>query len=346
MKNVPSTMMGIGSLFGLPVAFAISICALMLIMNAAEASGPVGAGMLPALACGAQGEEEVFGPTSAGQWYPDKASALRKMVQGFFAATGEKRAEGKLLGLIAPHAGYRFSGEGAAYAYAYVKSAKPERVIILAPSHQSGFKGCSILKAHLYDTPLGSIPVDVKACDTLLAHPLIDTHRRAHMHEHSLETQLPFLQVALGKFQLVPILVGRLTTAESEALAALIRPLVDEKTLLVASSDFTHYGRNFGYLPFPTDGKVRENLEKLDRGALEKISAIDAAGFERYLQKTSATICGRKPISLLLRILPEGARGEVVKYYTSGDAGGDYHHSVSYASVIFTAGGQPEQKEK
>ena len=110
---------------------------------------------------------------------------------------------------------------------------------------------------------------------------------------------------------------------------------MDANTLIVVSSDFTHYGRYFGYLPFPLNKDTRQKIEELDGGAIDRIVDVDFVGYQQYLAKTRATICGKVPIGLLLKILPRDVKGKLVYYYMSGDSTGDYGISVSYASIVF-----------
>ena len=134
-----------------------------------------------------------------------------------------------------------------------------------------------------------------------------------------------------------PLGVVPIDAEATAALAAALRSLLEPGTLLVASSDLTHYGRRFDYLPVPpTDASaVAAAVRRLDEGALERIVARDADGFAAYVERTGATICGRHPIEVLLRALPAGARGERLAYTTSLEVSGDYEHTVSYAAVAF-----------
>jgi AmmeMemoRadiSam system protein B len=109
--------------------------------------------------------------------------------------------------------------------------------------------------------------------------------------------------------------------------------MLDSRTVIAASSDFTHYGRRFGYLPF--EDNMREKLHALDNGAIDCILRKDSAAFQKYVDETGATICGAAPIALLLHMLPPGSQGTLLDYYTSGDIIGDYTDTVSYASIIF-----------
>lgn len=276
-------------------------------------------------------------PAVAGQFYPGREAELRREVAGDLKAVPQQKIEGRIVGLISPHAGYAYSGKVAAYGYSLLKGKGFKRAVILAPSHRAAFRGAALSDADSFKTPLGLIPLDKKACSGLLSHELYANLPQAHEYEHSLEVQLPFLQEVLGDFTLIPIIVGQLRAGDAAALASPLKKLLDEKTIIIASSDFTHYGAGFDYLPF-TDN-VKENLKKLDLGAVEIIRKLDASGFDAYVGRTGATICGHYPIQTLLETLPKDARGQLLKYDTSGDMTGDYSHCVSYVSMVFTVPG-------
>jgi AmmeMemoRadiSam system protein A/AmmeMemoRadiSam system protein B len=188
-----------------------------------------------------------------------------------------------------------------------------------------------------YETPLGRVPLDGEAVAQLRGSPLVRAEQEAHRSEHAIEIELPFLQRALQPgWGLVPILVGRLDPPDYPAVAALLRPLVDTGTLVVVSSDLTHFGARFGYQPFAPDGQAPERIRALDEGALERIVAKDTAGLLDYQARTGITICGYRPLALLLELLPADARVARVAYASSGDITGDWRHSVSYAALAVT----------
>ncbi|MEI6633820.1 MAG: AmmeMemoRadiSam system protein B [Chlamydiota bacterium] len=276
-------------------------------------------------------------PAVAGQFYPGSPDALEKEVRGFLDAAPRKKIEGRVVGLLSPHAGYTYSGATAAYGYSLLKGRGFTRVVVLAPTHRIGFSGAAVTDSAIYRTPLGDVPVDRAACDELAKSPGYVTLPRAHEGEHSLEVQIPFLQETLGAFTLVPVIVGEVEPGDYGKLAAPLKKLLDAKTVIVASSDFTHYGASFGYLPFTND--VKENLRKLDLGAAALVEKRDAAGFAAYVERTGATICGHTPIGIVLEALPREARGELLHYTTSGDLTGDWSHCVSYVSILFTVPG-------
>jgi AmmeMemoRadiSam system protein B len=305
--------------------------------------GSAGCVMLAAfLACGGEGGGGMKGavrlPAVAGQFYPGGAEALGKEVRGLLAAAPARKTDGRIVGLVSPHAGYTYSGATAACGYALLRGRGFTRAVVLAPSHRAWFRGAALTDAAWYRTPLGDVPVDRAACDALAKGRGYAVLPRAHEGEHSLEVQIPFLQEALGGFTLVPIVVGEATGEDRAALAAPLRGLLDSKTVIVASSDFTHYGADFGYLPFTAD--VKENLRRLDLGAAAFIEKRDAAGFAAYVRRTGATICGHAPVGVAIEALPAGARGTVLDYATSGDLTGDWSHCVSYVSIAFTVPGR------
>lgn len=279
-----------------------------------------------------------LGPAVAGRWYPASPSALAEEVDRLVAAAPgapDRISElpGTLRAVIAPHAGYLYSGEIAARALAPFGGERFDRVLLLGPSHYHRFQGAMIPEASFLATPLGAVPVDTAALASLRGRAGIGVSDVPFRPEHALESEIPFLQRLLAPgWKVAPVLVGASSTeAEvarvTDALAGLLAP----GTLVVVSSDFTHYGDAFGYVPFRD--RVRERLEALDLGAAERIEAGDAAGFDRYCDETGATICGRKSISVLLRFPAAGRRAVLLGYDTSGRMTGDWSHTVSYAAL-------------
>ncbi|MCX7765633.1 MAG: AmmeMemoRadiSam system protein B, partial [Candidatus Sumerlaeia bacterium] len=272
--------------------------------------------------------------SGAGFWFPGSAKVLEREVRQYLEQAPETKLEGTVCGIISPHAGYQYCGQVMGAVYKTIMGKKYKRVVLLAFPHMP-FDEISVLNVDAYETPLGEIPVDTVMRDTLLKSSIIKSISQVHSREHSDENQLPFLQVALQPgWQMLSILVGDLSASELEESAKLIRPFIDAETLIVTSSDFTHYGFQYGYVPFTRN--VKENLYKLDGGAVDKIIVRDFEGFRAYVQKTGATICGKNPISLMLKVLPENSNGKLVKYMTSGDVSGDYEMAVGYAGVVFT----------
>jgi len=271
----------------------------------------------------------------AGSWYPARKADLEREVTTCLDGAEKVSLEGRLVALIAPHAGYRYSGEVAGWAFRQALDEKFDRVIVMAPSHHGAFRGFSIMEVDAYATPLGEIALDRHACDTLAAHKLHVKADQLHAVEHAIEIELPFLQQVLrgNKFQLIPILVGSLAAGDAEKIGAALNKHLSPTTLVVVSSDFTHYGPNYGYAPFTTD--IEANIKKLDLGAVDRIIAKDFNGYVAYLEKHKPTICGRNAIAVLLNMLPAEAQGRLLKYDTSGRMTGSFANSVSYVSAAF-----------
>ena len=272
----------------------------------------------------------------AGSWYPDDPVQLGQMIDRLVGAAPNhpEIARGQLRALISPHAGYQYSGAIAAQGYRLLQGSAIRRVVLIGPAHQGGFRGLSIPEVSEYQTPLGGVPLDQEAVYRLRASSLVGAWPEAHRYEHSLEIQLPFLQRVLEPgWTLVPILVGDLEESDYAKAADLLRPLADDRTLLIVSSDFTHYGPRFGYLPFPPDAEVAQRLRDLDMGAFERIQARDLEGFSAYRRATGITACGAEAVAILLALVPETTRVELLDYGTSGAMSGTYMSSVSYLSI-------------
>ncbi|MBI5308164.1 MAG: AmmeMemoRadiSam system protein B [Planctomycetes bacterium] len=291
----------------------------------------------------AQTEQEVASPEVweaqvAGRFYPGNETALKDQITAFFQNVPGQAPKGAPIAIISPHAGYQYSGQVAAYGYSAIKDRKFDRVIILALKHQLGLKrirGISVSSAKNFKTPLGLIPVDRDACGQLLkASNLFGTYESASKEEHSLETQLPFLQMSIKDFKIIPLSICFLMKDDFDPIANAIKPLISDSTLIVVSSDFTHYGENYGFLPFKND--IEKNIRKYDYGLFEKILSKDFEGLKAYRQYTQINACGILPIALLLKLLPGDAQGEILNYDTSGHQLNNFSSSVSYASILFT----------
>jgi len=274
----------------------------------------------------------------AGGWYPGDAEELARYVDDLLDANPDVTPSESVRALVVPHAGYRYSGATAARAFSRVRGQAFKRVLVLAPAHRIGFSGLSIADVGAYRTPLGAVPLDTDAAALLREAPLVSADPDAHQREHSIEIELPMLQRALATgWELLPVLVGRLDGDDYRVVAGLLRPFLDDQTLLVVSSDFTHYGPRFDYMPFPLDDATPERIRALDEGALARIEGLDPDGFLAYQRETGITVCGYRPLALMLRLLPVDARIERIAYMTSGALTGDYGNSVSYAALLVTA---------
>jgi AmmeMemoRadiSam system protein B/AmmeMemoRadiSam system protein A len=294
--------------------------------------------LLIATSCGAA--TEVRPPAVAGAFYERMPFALDRQINDLLRAAGKPALSGQLVAAGAPPPGFVCAGRGAPHVYALVVSGRYERVAILAPSHRAYVEGVSLPDAALtaYATPLGHVPIDRAVCDALREKAGFVTVAGADAREHALEVHLPFLQKTAGAFKLVPLICGRANAAQIEAVAGALAPYLGSNTLLIASSDFTHYGPNYDFVPFSE--KVPEQLDGwLDRAA-GRIAALDVEGFERHCRETRDTICGEIPVRILMAALKGSGgpvSGRVLATATSGELTGNHDNSVSYAAIGFFA---------
>ena len=278
--------------------------------------------------------KEVFDSPLAGRWYPANPDELTSVIEKYLAAAEQEPLE-NVQALILPHAGYQYSGPTAAYGLKAVHDQQYSRVVIMGPSHRVPIRGyASVPDATHYRTPLGEIPLDVAFIDALLEYRMVRHVAEAHAAEHSVQIEVPLVQHVLGPVPIVPIVVGQLALDEAREMARILGGVLDEETLVIVSSDFTHYGRGYGYVPFDRD--VPENLERLDMAAWNAIESRKPETFDAWLNETHATICGSCPILILLSMLPETSEAHLLNYQTSGALTNDYTNSVSYLSIAFT----------
>ena len=297
----------------------------------------------PAAEVRSEPARSVLRSSLAGTWYSDDPNALRQQLDGFFQKADVKPTE-NVVALILPHAGYTWSGQTAAFGLKTTEK-QYKRVVVIGPSHRTDMEEIvSVPQATHYETPLGQIPLDTEFMNRLLKFPMVQNVPAAHQGENSIEIQVPITQYRQGDFKLVPIVAGQCSFETIERIGAALRSLVDGDTLVIASSDFVHYGPNYGYVPFDKD--VPGQLKKLDMGAYERIAALDAKGFMEYTQKTGATICGRIPIAILLSMLGKTAEAHLAQYATSGELTGDFTNSVSYLAVVFTGQWQAQRQSE
>ena len=287
-------------------------------------------------------------PAVAGQFYEADGKRLKDEIEEYLAMAAKDPAvldaappKGwKARGVVSPHAGYAFSGRTAAKTFkaAIGDGAEFKRVVVLAPSHRIPFEGLAAPSHRFFRTPLGDVEVDRDALERVIeaGGGVCGILDQAHLYEHALEVQLPFIQTLLPETPIVPFVCGGLRPPMEMAAARALSTLWGPDNLWVASSDFTHYGASFGYTPF-TGPNLPEKLRRLDLGAVKTILALDPDAFEAYLDETGATICGAVPIKTLLRTANasgEDIRAKLVEYTNSGDMTGDYSHCVGYAGIV------------
>ncbi len=265
--------------------------------------------------------------TIAGSWYPGSPERLAEMVDRFLADAGGGRVKGELVGLIAPHAGYQYSGQVAAHAYAELKGRDFDSAVVIAPSHRAYVGEFAVTSYSYYETPLGLVPVDGELVAQLSG--LIEISRTDENLEHSLEIQLPFLQRTLGEFALLPIVMGEQSLASAQSLsAALAQVMAGRKALLVASTDLSHF---YDY----------RTAVDLDKKVISRIDAFDPEGLAQDLASHKCEACGGGPVvAAMLAARQLGAdKAQVLEYKNSGDITGDMFRVVGYAAAaLYKAG--------
>ncbi|MBK8475586.1 MAG: AmmeMemoRadiSam system protein B [Opitutaceae bacterium] len=275
-------------------------------------------------------------PAVAGLFYPRDPGELARTIDSLLADAAPTKLPGELRALICPHAGYAYSGPVAATAYRLLQGRSFESVLVLAPSHYAGLANASVSGAAFFRTPLGDVPLSPKA--RRLAHlpPFaLDAHadverpgwwrqssRPAPDHgdedadtwEHADEVQVPFLQKTLASFQLIPVVFGR---ADPVKAAAALAQILDVRTLIVVSSDLSHYH------PYAEAGA-------LDRRCTDAICRLDTEAASKQ------EACGRTPILALLHLArQQGWQARLLDYRNSGDTAGNKSHVVGYAAIAF-----------
>lgn len=255
-------------------------------------------------------------PAVAGMFYPADPDELRAQVRQYLAAVTPHHADAPKA-LIVPHAGYIYSGPVAASAYARIApiAAQITHVVLLGPAHRVALRGIAASSADMFRTPLGDVPLDRTALDSLADLAQVAVLDQAHAQEHSLEVHLPFLQELLGEFTLVPLVVGDATPAQ---VAEVIERLWGgPETLIVISSDLSHY-------------HDYATAQRMDRATSEAILSgrIDDIGYQ--------DACGRNPINGLLTALPaHDLSAQLVDLRNSGDTAGPRDKVVGYGAYVF-----------
>jgi hypothetical protein len=261
-------------------------------------------------------------PAVSGSFYPSNREELSGMINSYLK-NANPREISKVRGLVEPHAGYIFSGPTVAYGYKEIEGGDYKIVIMIGPSHHVRFEGVSIPNATHYKTPLGLVKVSEKAKE-LLKEDLISNVAKVHEKEHSIEVQIPFLQTVLEDFEIVPIVTGN---ADPEKLANILIKYIDDKTLIIASSDLSHY------YPY-------EEARSLDSFCINSIPNLDFKGMQ------NCEACGKIPILTLMYIANKlGWSGETLDYRNSGDTAGSKERVVGYTSIAFFEGLSKNEQE-
>eukprot|EP00238_Polyblepharides_amylifera_P014054 CAMPEP_0196576874 /NCGR_PEP_ID=MMETSP1081-20130531/6044_1 /TAXON_ID=36882 /ORGANISM="Pyramimonas amylifera, Strain CCMP720" /LENGTH=292 /DNA_ID=CAMNT_0041895603 /DNA_START=174 /DNA_END=1052 /DNA_ORIENTATION=- len=284
---------------------------------------------------------QVRNASHAGSWYEDSPEVLSTQL-GEWLDKAVSNNLGHCRAIIAPHAGYSYSGPCAAFAYQYINSSAVKRVFLLGPSHHHPSRRCLLSKCTSYRSPLGDLPICKDTYASLNETGKFDEMERdVDEAEHSLEMHLPYIcKVMEGKaFTLVPIMVGSLSPVVEAEYGELLKHYIDDPAnLFVVSSDFCHWGKRFNYTFYDKQcGPIHKSIEALDYAGMEIIERQDIAGFTNYLHDYSNTICGRHPIGILLNIIMkcQTVMGvKFVRYEQSSKCTCMKDSSVSYASAV------------
>ena len=264
-------------------------------------------------------------PAVAGQFYPANPRELTHLIRKFTADESAKEKV-RTKACMVPHAGYIYSGSVAGAVFSQI--ALPKKIIVLGVRHRPPGADLAIVLEGAWRTPLGDAPIDAVLAQQLKAAcPLLEEDNVAHIREHSLEVEIPFLQVLDPGFSFVPVAVGTLRYEELHELGMALARVMQEKEqeiLVVTSSDMNHY---------ESDQATRAK----DQRAIEKLQAVDPRGLYEVCRKEKISMCGLGPaVAMLTAVKVLGVdRGELLRYATSGDVNGDYDAVVGYAGMIF-----------
>lgn len=268
--------------------------------------------------------EEIRNPAVEGSFYPSHEGMLRKMVGGFIRKASIESSSGKVVGLIVPHAGYVYSGKIAGIGYKQIKGQQYDTVILIGPTHKSGFSGFSVGNFDAYSTLLGKLQVDRKLAKRLIKkYKSVKFLPSVHKKEHSLEVQLPFLQMVLKEFKILPIVVGRYNLGNCEKLAQILYQISkNKKVFFVISTDFSHY-------------HSYKKAKKIDKRTIEGIKTGNPKKFYKGVQKGKYELCGSGPVTIFLYLSKKINNCELkfLSYSNSGEVPmGNKSKVVGYSS--------------
>jgi len=275
-------------------------------------------------------------PTVAGQFYEADAEELRAQIKSCFLhkigpqelpKVNQNTHQRSIVGLICPHAGYMYSGPVAASAfYELAKDGKPDTVVLLGPNHTGYGSALSMMREGVWQTPLGKVEIDTALADQIRQETsVIEVDDVAHRYEHSIEVQLPFLQFLYGDtFKIVPIcFLMQDYESAVEVGGALEEALDTANTIVIASSDMTHY-------------ETAKKASEKDQAALKAVTDLDAKRFYDIVEAQNITACGYAPIAALITYANGVcAKAKLLNYHNSGDITGDHSSVVGYAAVSF-----------
>ncbi|MFC1490453.1 AmmeMemoRadiSam system protein B [Candidatus Latescibacterota bacterium] len=278
----------------------------------------------------------------AGSWYEGNPDRLKNTIESYMDEAESTAGLGKIIGIISPHAGHMYSGHVAGYAYKHILGEKYDTVVVVAPNHSNpNLNFTSVYTRGGYETPLGIIPVDSVAASAIVKYDSSDDIKESDLGhlagpgdrmEHSLEIQLPFLQVALGDFKIVPIVMGDRDGGRESCAAlgnAIASALEVKNALIVASTDLSHFHN-------------AETLKEMDSVVSKHIGEYNPEALLRDISSGTCEACGALPtVAVMIACRKLGAtEGVVLKMASSGDVSGDYTSAVGYMAAVLTKSDQ------
>ncbi len=264
----------------------------------------------------------------AGHFYSANPDKLKKDIGLLLDVTKPKESIDKIFGIVSPHAGYIYSGKTAAHAYNLLIGKKYKSVVIISPSHSEYFSGICVFEGDAYETPLGILKVDKDLREKLLTDDgIIFRGFEGHRREHALEIQLPFLQSVLKDFKIVPIVMGDQSKRNIDTLAKKLAEHSEEETLIIASSDLSHFYN-------------KSQADRLDSIIEKRVREFDFDTLQTDLETHTCEACGGGPVVALMKAanLKNVRHSLVLHRSDSGDVTGDNSEVVGYLSAVFYGG--------
>jgi MEMO1 family protein len=266
-------------------------------------------------------------PGVAGAFYPSDTAKLKHDIETYMENVDYDEKLENLTGIISPHAGYVFSGQVAAYSYAQLKDSGYEIAVVLAPSHRARFDGASVIPEGVYETPLGDVEVDDEIGNRLVKMPGFSFVKEVHQYEHSLEVQVPFLQVVCENIKIVPVIIGCTDLDTCRSIGKLLAEILEtekRKWIIVISTDLSHY-HNY------------EDARSIDAVFIDALTTFDENSVYSTLLSRKAQACGEGPVLTGMAASRQLGASEVkiLKYANSGDTAGPRDQVVGYLSAAF-----------
>ncbi|MBP8976384.1 MAG: AmmeMemoRadiSam system protein B [Bacteroidetes bacterium] len=271
-------------------------------------------------------QSHVRQPVVAGMFYAENPVTLRSDIEYFLSHASIPNLSERVYGIVVPHAGYVYSGQVAAHAYRLLQKQQFDTAVLIGPSHREYYDGISVYTGRSFLTPLGEVPINERLRNKLLTSTsLVTASVIGHRAEHSLEVQIPFLQVVAPEASILPLVIGNQSEQLSLSLAdALAEVCKDENVIFIASSDLSHYH------PY-------EEAKSLDSRVIEYLKKFDPDLWLQEFDRGNLEACGGAPVGIVMKVAKElgAVRTEILTYSNSGDVSGDKSGVVGYVAAAF-----------